>query len=51
MPASPQTTLHQVNQAFGRLPQAVYVTLSALQIDAWMTPDPVPYAERRWEEG
>ena len=50
MPRFTQYTQSQLDQALQRLAAAIYTKLAPLEIRAWCTPEPVPYAERRTGE-
>ena len=51
IPISPEITqgprLKRIDQTIDRLPQAVYAPLADLECQAWITPEPVPFADRR----
>jgi len=50
IPISPEVTqgpqISRIDRAISRLPKLVYRPLSDLAVEAWVTPEPVPFAER-----
>lgn len=50
IPISPEVTqgpqISRIDRAISRLPKLVYHPLSELTVEAWITPEPVPFAER-----
>jgi len=40
-------TKHDLRATLRRIEQAIYAPITELAIEAWVTPEPVPYAERQ----